>query len=97
MNMKTETEPTKFVKWYVANTGNHQGLVIDEQTGANIAVTFDKADAPLVAAAPALVEAAKLVMAEMASRFDYETATPEEDAAFCKLEAALALAERGEE
>lgn len=44
-------------KWHVARTGNHQGLVIDDNTGKNIAVTYDKADAPLVAAAPALLEA----------------------------------------
>lgn len=43
-------------KWHVARTGNHQGLVIDDDTGKNIAVTYDKADAPLVAAAPELLE-----------------------------------------
>lgn len=43
--------------WYTAETGNHQGLIIDEQTGANIAVTYDKAHAPLIAAAPELLAA----------------------------------------
>jgi hypothetical protein len=43
--------------WYVASTGNHQGLVIEETTGANIAVTYDKENAPLVAAAPRLLNA----------------------------------------
>ena len=44
--------------WYAANMGNdYQGLVIDEKTGANIAVTYDKRHAPFVAAAPAMYEA----------------------------------------
>ena len=34
--------------WYEAKTGNHQGLVISEQTGANIAVTYDATDAPFI-------------------------------------------------
>lgn len=46
-------------RWYQASTGDHQGLVIDEKTGANIAVTYDKDHAPLVAAAPAMLAALK--------------------------------------
>ena len=42
-------------KWYVSSTGNHQGLIVDEATGKNIAVTYDKQHAPLVAAAPQLL------------------------------------------
>lgn len=41
--------------WYEAKTGNHQGLIIDEKTGRNIAVAYDKADAPLIAATPELL------------------------------------------
>lgn len=44
-------------RWYVGKTSGCQGLVIAERDGANIAVTYDKADAPLVAAAPDLLEA----------------------------------------
>jgi len=44
-------------KWYEAKMGNHQGLIVDEKTGANIAVVYDKKDAPLIAAAPDLAEA----------------------------------------
>jgi len=44
-------------KWYETNTGNHQGLIISEDTGKNIAVSYDKADAKLIAAAPDLLEA----------------------------------------
>lgn len=62
--MSTTTEnQTKHTPgpWYAANMGNdHQGLVVSEATGANIAVTYDKRDAALVATAPALLEACKL-------------------------------------
>ncbi len=43
--------------WYVGKTGNHQGLVIAEKTGANVAVAYDKADAPILAAAPQMLVA----------------------------------------
>ncbi len=46
-------------KWYTGNTGNHQGLVIDEHTGETIAVTYKKENAPLVSAAPEMYEALK--------------------------------------
>lgn len=50
--------------WYTAETGNHQGLVIEEATGRNVAVAYDKADAPLIAAAAAmLAELQRLVAA----------------------------------
>lgn len=46
--------------WYTnPKASGHQGLVIDEATGRNVAVTYDKADAPLVAAAPELLAAAE--------------------------------------
>lgn len=42
------------MSWYKARmSGNGQGLVI-EDTGRNVAVTYDEKDAALVAAAPAL-------------------------------------------
>ena len=44
-------------KWYEGKTGNHQGLIIEEETGKNIAVAYDKADAALIAAAPEMLEA----------------------------------------
>lgn len=50
------------IKWCEAKTGNHQGLICDEKTGANIAVAYDKAHAPLIAAAPDLLAAAKLAL-----------------------------------
>lgn len=48
--------------WREVNTGNHQGLIVSEETGENIAVAYDKANARLIAAAPELLEAAQLVI-----------------------------------
>lgn len=49
--------------WYVASTGNHQGLVASESTGDNIAIAYDKQDAPLLAAAPDLLDALRMISA----------------------------------
>ena len=37
---------TKHTKgpWYEASTGSHQGLIISEATGENVAVSYDKAN-----------------------------------------------------
>lgn len=44
--------------WYAKKSaGNGQGLVVDEDTGRNVAVTYDENDAQLLAAAPKLLEA----------------------------------------
>ena len=48
--------------WYEANMSGDQGLVIDEATGANIAVVYDKANAKLIAAAPDLLEALEALL-----------------------------------
>lgn len=42
-------------RWYVASSGTHQGCVCCEETGRSVAVTYDIADAPLVASAPELL------------------------------------------
>lgn len=42
--------------WYEAGTGTHQGLIISERDGKDIAVSYDKRDAALIAAAPELLE-----------------------------------------
>lgn len=63
------------MNWYTANTGNHQGLVIEENTGRTVAVAYDKADAPLIAAAPELLEAVKGLLSSMeTSAAQYRTA-----------------------
>lgn len=51
-------QETKMNTWYAKKAGNYyQGLVIDEVTGENIAVTYKEENAALVAAAPALLNA----------------------------------------
>jgi hypothetical protein len=47
--------------WYLKNlNGFHdQALIIDEETGRNIAVVYDQKDGPILAAAPDLFEALK--------------------------------------
>ena len=55
-----ETERT----WYAAKAGNaHQGLVIDEKTGRNVAVSYDVADTAILAAAPGMLDALELAQA----------------------------------
>ncbi len=61
-------EQTTVETWYVGKTGNHQGLVISEADGRNVAVTYDSKDAPLVASAPALLEALRALLYEFQSR-----------------------------
>ena len=58
--------------WYTANTGIgawlgqfRQGLVNDKKTGKNIALVYDKKNAPLVAAAPELMAALKQAITVM--------------------------------
>jgi hypothetical protein len=41
--------------WYQANMSGEQGLVIDEKTGKNIAVVYEKKDTELIASAPELL------------------------------------------
>jgi hypothetical protein len=51
--------------WDVASTGNHQGLVVAENTGENIAVTYCKSNARLIAASPEMLEALESVLASV--------------------------------
>lgn len=48
-------------KWYVSNSSIVLRLIIEENTGDNIAVAYRKEDAPLIAAAPELLEALQLL------------------------------------
>jgi len=48
--------------WYACNTGNNQGCVGEEETGRTVAVTYDKEDAALVAAAPDLLASVQNVL-----------------------------------
>jgi hypothetical protein len=63
--------------WYTSNSGSIQGIVIAEQSGANIAVTYAVQDAPLVAAAPELLAA--LEDAEFLLRKAAQVAGPMQD------------------
>lgn len=47
--------------WHESNTGNDQGLIIDDETGRNVAVSYEAKDAKLIAAAPELLEALKAI------------------------------------
>jgi hypothetical protein len=49
--------------WYASKASCGQGLVIDEATGANIAVAYDDQHTNLLAAAPALLKAAQRMLA----------------------------------
>jgi len=51
-------------KWYAKRAGGHggQGLVIEEDTGRNVAVSYDEKDAPLLAAAPELLAALRYIV-----------------------------------
>lgn len=52
--------------WYTTSKPeDRQGLVCDEKTGANIAVTCDAKDANLVAAAPEMLEALEAAIREV--------------------------------
>ena len=49
-------------KWYEAKmTNDHQGLVIDEETGENVAVSYKKENARLIASGPDMLEALKKI------------------------------------
>lgn len=57
--MKNQFTPGPY---HVASTGNHQGLVVSEKGGINIAVTYRKEDAPLLASAPELLKALQAML-----------------------------------
>lgn len=42
--------------WYVKKTSGNQALILDEKTGKDIAVAYDAANAPLLAAGPDMLE-----------------------------------------
>ena len=52
--------------WYTKSKAeDSQGLIIDETTGKNIAVSYDAKDAQLIAAAPDLLEACQHLRASL--------------------------------
>lgn len=76
--------------WYTSTKPDAlQGLIIDESTGRNIAVSYDPKDAPLIAAAPALFTALKNLLQEATWDDDSDRATF--DVAYAEAQNALAL------
>ena len=52
--------------WYTSSTAEDlQGLIYDEKTGENIAVSYKPANARMIAAAPELLEACKLAFTHL--------------------------------
>lgn len=49
------------MEWQASSTCAGQGLVYDIETGRDVALTYDLADAPLVAEAPAMEAALKAI------------------------------------
>lgn len=69
-----QTQATKRL-WYEGKTGSHQGLIIEEETGRNIAVTYDKADTAFIVRAvnnfDAMREALEAIVARIEGDFDH--------------------------
>ena len=49
--------------WHESETGTHQALITSEVTGENIAIVYDKRNAPIIKAAPDLLEALEAIIA----------------------------------
>jgi hypothetical protein len=65
-------------KWYTKiKKDDPQGLIIDENTGRNVAVAYDAVDAKLIAAAPEMLEALKREANYYRQFAEYGTATDE--------------------
>lgn len=63
----------KMKSWHKARMGNdYQGLVIDDITGENIAVTYKAENASLVAAAPDLLQALQHLLELVEGNFSYQ-------------------------
>ena len=53
-------------KWY-ARKNDTQGLIIEEETGRNIAVSYDTKDSNMIACAPERLEAIRIVYSRIAN------------------------------
>ena len=80
---------------HVPSGGNHDYLVYPEATGRDVAIVrdFSEANARLIAAAPEMLEALKVVLIALGDEphSDYPLCT-DEDCAACMVEAAIAKA-----
>lgn len=82
--------------WYASRTaGNHQGLVIAEATGVTVAITYDRKDARLIAAAPDLLAALELCWQATGEAYAGDVRKEKLLEANCAARAAITLAEGG--
>ena len=58
------------MKWYGKKLAYNQALVIDKETGDNVASVFDQSNAPLVACAPELLETLKRLWVAAENQLD---------------------------
>jgi K+/H+ antiporter YhaU regulatory subunit KhtT len=82
--------------WYESNTGNHQGLIIEEETGKNIAVTYEKEHAALIVRAvnshDELTASLEEILQCLMERVNFENLSEDEQEAVRDAENALNLA-----
>lgn len=50
------------MNWYAKKWSGGQGIVIDEDTGRNVAIAYDEKDTALLAAAPEMAEALRYAL-----------------------------------
>jgi len=74
-------------QWFTQSTGNHQGLIVDMETGNNIAVCYDKEDAPLMAASPVMLKALERI-----AKWSIGKSLPEIQGILCDVHEAIAKA-----
>ena len=68
--------------WYFRLGGDphNQGLIIEEQTGRTVAVSYDNKDAPLLAAAPEMLATLQACLEAMGDYYDAKDAAGDEGA-----------------
>lgn len=61
LDTRTISQPAAPANWYTTSTAEDtQGLIYNEKTGQNIAVSYNPEHAAIIAAAPKLLDACKL-------------------------------------
>jgi hypothetical protein len=69
------------MNWTGQVTSSDQGLIIDDETGLNIAVAYDPGHTNLIAAAPDLLNAVRFLL----SNHDNRISKPDRDAAYAAI------------
>ena len=83
--------------WYhrEGHTPHFQGHVMDEETGASVAVTYNDEGgehARLIAQAPAMLEACRMALDDLIQTVNYDEGDPQTLATVATLEAVIAAA-----